>query len=289
MTAMHLLVLLISLAAFTGLALAMPKYGKAVFSNPLSDARRQMLRLAGWSLLIVALALSIYRWQFDIGTVTWLGWLSVAGLVPVLVLSRWAEKPGIRQNNKRRSLAQRSGRESGGSGFESAKRGQSSSASRVVFAAAALLIPLAWFSAQLYTAPIKPLMRDDAIHGQIGPWTFTLAEREQGPLEIVNRDVPQKVFVIRFCDVCDRDIRIAYLNVREPRFLEGSGDALRTADNAFQGRGREKTAEIPVPRGTTLDDGLWLTVESTDGEVYHRRFDIQRLSPAMARFIRKDA
>jgi len=108
-----------------------------------------------------------------------------------------------------------------------------------------------------------------------------LAEKDQQSPEIVALDVPLKAFVIRFCDGCDRDIRMAYLKVRKPH-------SLRAAGNAFEGRGREKTAEIPLPRAATLDDGLWLTVEATNGEVYHQRFDIQHLSPAMARFIRED-
>ena len=131
------------------------------------------------------------------------------------------------------------------------------------------------------------LLREDAVHGEIGPWTFTLAEKDQKPPEFVALDVPLKAFVIRFCDGCERDIRMAYLKVREPRFFPGAGGSLRTAGNAFEGRGREKTAEIPLPRMATLGDGLWLTVEATNGEVYHQRFDIQRLSPTLAQFIQE--
>jgi len=288
MTAVHLLVLLISLAGFAGLALAMPKHGKAIFRQPLSDARRQLLRLAGWLLLAVALALGMDRWRFDIGTVTWLGWLSVAGLVLVFVLSRWAVRPGSRPKNEGSFFMQRPAQKSGNADSESADTGPSLSTRGTVFAAAALLIPLAWFTGQLLTTPIKPLLREDAIHGDVGPWSFTLAEKEQNQPEIVALNVPLKAFVIRFCDGCERDIRMAYLKVREPRFLPGVGGSLRAAGNAFEGRGREKTAEVPLPRAATLGDGLWLTVEATNGEVYHQRFDIQRLSPAMARFIRED-
>jgi len=286
-TGLNIVVFVASILGFTGLALAMPKHSKAVFQQPLSDTCRQLLRLAGWLLLAVALALGIARWRFDIGTVTWLGWLSVAGLALVFVLSRRAAKPESRPKNKNSSFTQPPERQSGSADSESADTVPSFSTQHTVFVAAALLIPLVWFVGQLLTTPIKPLLREDAVHGEIGPWTFTLAEKDQKPPEFVALDVPLKAFVIRFCDGCERDIRMAYLKVREPRFFPGAGGSLRTAGNAFEGRGREKTAEIPLPRMATLGDGLWLTVEATNGEVYHQRFDIQRLSPTLAQFIQE--
>ena len=57
------------------------------------------------------------------------------------------------------------------------------------------------------------------------------------------------------------------------------------AGNAFGGRGTDKRVEIPIPRAASIQDGLWLTVEGNDGSVHQQRFAIERLSPALARFI----
>ena len=279
MTMFNIAVFLSGLLGFAGLALAMPKHSKAVFQRPLPHAWRRLLRTGGWVFLALALALSIYCWHVDIGTVTWLGWLSLAGLVLVFVFPRWSLP------NKTITGSLRDGpiREPGSDGradTDTSSTWRRLPATRTVFAAAALLIPLVWFSGQLLSTPKKPLLRDDAIHGQVGPWRFTLAEKQQEPPDIVALDVPLKAFVIRFCENCEREIRMVYLKVRKPH-------SLRAAGNAFEGRGPEKTAEIPVPRAATVDDGLWLTVEATNGEVYYQQFDIDRLSPSLARFIQE--
>lgn len=277
MTLLNIAVLLLSLAGFVALALAMPKHSKQVMRKNLSDSQRRVLRVSGWVLLAAALWLGVAQWHFDVGTVTWLGWLTIAGIALVFYLPNWPWQPEstpAKARQRKRDMGEVVGQ-------ESAIKLRRSTVARAVFVALALLLPFGSFVWQLLNTPDKPLLRMDAVHGEIGPWTFTLAEKDRKPPEIVALDVPLKAFVIRFCDGCDRDIRMVYLKVREPR-------SLRAAGNAFEGRGREKTAAIPLPRAATLDDGLWLTVEATSGEVYHQRFEIQRLSPAMARLVRED-
>jgi len=275
MTLVHAALLLTSLAGFMALALAMPRHSQHVLRRPLPSARRHLLRLLGWLLLAAALALGMAQWRFGVGLVTWLGWLTIAGVALVFHLSWWAgqsEIPSARARKRQRDNA-----ETGAA--VTAVPGHAPMA-RTMLASLVLLLPLGGFAWQLLHVAEKPLLREDAIHGQIGPWAFSLAEKDRKPPQVVALDVPLKEFVIRFCEGCERDIRMAYLKVREPR-------SLRAAGNAFEGQGTEKTAEIPVPRSATRDDGLWLTVEANNGEVYHQRFDIQRLSPALAGFIRE--
>lgn len=281
MTMLHIVVLLLSFAGFVALALAMPKHSKHILRRNLPESQRRVLRLLGWVLLAVALGLGVRQWHFDVGTVIWLGWLTIAGVALVFYLPNWPWQPAGKPNNKPSKERKSKCDEGEVVTRESAMAPRRSPAARVGIAALVLSLPLGGFAWQLLNTPDKPLLREDAVQGEIGPWIFTLAEKDQEPPEIVALNVPLKAFVIRFCNGCDRDIRIAYLKVREPRSLQAAG-------NAFEGRGREKTAEIPLPRAATLDDGLWLTVEATNGEVYHRQLDIQRLSPAMARFIRED-
>lgn len=278
MTVIHILVLLLSLSGFIALALAMPKHSKQVLRRHLPDSLRRVMRGLGWTLLALALGLGIAQWQFDVGTVTWLGWLNIAGVSLAFYLPRWPWQP----ESKPAKVRKRKGSVVKAVGPGSMMMPRRSRTMRFGIATFALLLPFGAFAWQLLNTPDKPLLRDDALHGDIGPWSFWLAEKDQGPPEVVALDVPLKAFVIRFCDGCERDIRMAYLKVREPR-------SLRAAGNAFEGRGREKTVEIPLPRAATLSDGLWLTVEATNGDVYYQRFDIQRLSPAMAGFIREEA
>ena len=115
---------------------------------------------------------------------------------------------------------------------------------RVAFIAGLLAAPLVLFTWQLITTPERPLLRDDALHGQIGPCTFSLAEQDKHAPEIVALGVPLKTFVIRFCDACQRDIRQASLKIRQPHNTSVAG-------NAFAGRGTDKRVEIPVPRAAS--------------------------------------
>ncbi|MFV0278247.1 MAG: DUF3325 domain-containing protein [Parahaliea sp.] len=288
MTGAHIVVLLPSLAGFVALALAMPRHSKHILRKNLTDTQRRVLRVLGWVLLTAALWLGVVQWRFDVGMVTWLGWLTVTGLALVFYLPKWPWQPAARPNN-RPGKARVSNRDNDEVVTPaSAMKARRSPVVHTGFAAFALLLPPGGVAWQLLNAGEKPLLRADAIHGEIGRWTFTLAEKDQKPPEVAALDVPLKAFVIRFCDGCERDIRMAYLKVRQPRFPASAVGTFRSAGIAFEGRGREKTAEIPLPRAAKLDDGLWLTVEATNGEVYHRRLDIQRLSPAMARFIREN-
>lgn len=317
MTTIHLAIFILSLCGFTALALAMPRHNRQLLNKVLSPASRLVIRAVGWLFLASALGLGMATFNFDVGTVAWLGWLSVAGLVLALVLSSRDAKPTRRPKDKSVGWVERSDKFGwhkfgqlswpSGRGADAPSHTQQAmvrrdsnvgyryratqptehqpvseprryGAVRSGLAAAALLIPLAGFAWQLLTTPVKPLHRDDAIHGEIGPWTFSLAEKDQNSPELMAMDIPLKSFVIQFCEGCDADIRMAYLKVRQPR-------TSRAAGNGFEGRGREKTATIAVPAAARLDDGIWLTVEGKDGQQYSRAFAIEALSPAMATFI----
>ena len=265
MTPLNLGVFLLSLVGFVALAAGMPKHAKHLIQRELSPTVSRLLRTLGWLLLAAALAIGIKQWHTDVGLVTWLGWLTVAGLLLGFYLPLWPWQP-VTKTTKPRP--------------EKADTPVPRSSGQVTSAALLLAAPLVLFTWQLVITPAQPLLREDALHGQIGPWTFTLAEQDKHAPEIVALDVPLKTFVIRFCDACQRDIRLASLKIRQPHNANAAG-------NAFAGRGTDKLVEIPVPRAASKRDGLWLTVEGTDGSVHQQRFAIERLSPALARFIEK--
>lgn len=277
---MHCYVFLLCLSGFIALSLAMPKHSGHLLDKVFSTFFCRMLQGIGWGGLAISMGIAIQNWQIGIGLVTWFAWLTISGITWVLYLTYW---PWFSNSNFHNLPSKKRNK----------KWSEETLASRPFFsffnfsslvgkglAGVILVIPFSGFGWQLLATPDKPLLRDDALHSQVGPWPFSLAEKEQQAPEVVALGVPLKAFVIQFCESCDKDIRMAYLKVREPR-------SLRVLGNGFGGRGREKTSIIPLPRAATVDDGLWLTVGGNDGAIYQQRFDIQRLSPAMADFIRK--
>ncbi len=268
MTLIHITVFIVSLLGFG--ALAMPRHYQPVKSTALSKSRINMLRVTGWSLLTMALILGLGGWTYSIGIVTWLGWLTVAGLALVFFLASGGAPSKIRMQSRQPTAAP-----------ETTYAASANASHRFTGLAAILLLaPLTAFAWQLLSSSQKPLLREDAVTGKIGPWSFTLAEKDRKSPELVAMDIPLKTFVIRFCDGCDANIRMAYLKIREPHLL-------RAAGNGFKGRGREKSVEIPVPAAANLDDDIWLTVEGNDGEIYQQAFDIRQLSPALSTFLRE--
>jgi uncharacterized protein DUF3325 len=276
MTLLHLAVLTFALLGFIALAVAMPRHGKHLLQRALPPMAARMVRITGWLLLAIALAIGISQWRFSIGTVTWLGWLSLAGVALVFYLPLWPWQPVKRQRPARKPRPN-----TNTVGWVECNETQQTQNRSISYALASLvlLLPLAAFSWQLAATPQKPLMRNDALQGRIGPWTFVIAEAERKAPEIVALDVPLKEFVIRFCESCNAEIRQAYFKVRKPR-------SLRAAGNAFSGQ-QERHVEIPIPAAAALDDGLWLTVESNDGDVYHHQVAIENLSPSLAAFIKE--
>lgn len=273
MTLLNLTLLLITFAGFTCLALAMPRHSKHLLQRSLSPQATRLAKITGWALLGVALILAAVQWRFSIGVVTWFGWLSLAGVALVFALPRWPWQPVNPQRPARKNAARKTR-------IPLATEPVPASPAKIAMALAVIALPLTVFAWQLAGTGQKPLLRDDALTGDIGPWTFVIAEKDQGAPEIVALDVPLKQFVIRFCERCQGEIRQAFLKVREPRSTTAAG-------NAFFGRGEEKAVQIPIPVAATLSDDLWLTVEGNDGTFHHQPLSIERLSPSLATFIKE--
>ncbi|MFA5631778.1 MAG: DUF3325 domain-containing protein [Porticoccaceae bacterium] len=285
-----------SLAGFVCLMLAMPKHYSFVTQTTLDGRRKHVLRGAGWLALLLAVLIAIQYWAFDVGLVVWLGWLSVVGVALVFCLPYWPWQAKAKKRLSSRKakavvgwVEERNPTE--GLPGQASHRWVSrcstqptgtlrmgSPLRRVVLALAVSLIPLAGFFWQLWHAPEKPLLRANAYHSHIGPWDYTLAEISTAAPEVEALQLGVKEFLIRFCDSCNAEIRIAYLKVREPR-------TLRSAGMSFSGN-RERYVELAIPPKATLEDGLWLTVVSKQGEVFQQRLEIEQVSPAMAEFIR---
>lgn len=270
---MQLMVFVLCLVGFVCLMLGMPKHFAFVTQATLGNSQQRVLRGVGWLTLLLAVLFAMRQWPWDEGLVVWLGWLSVVGVALVFCLPYW---PWQAKTKKR--LSSRKAKVEVTEGNEATV----STPSRPLWNSAAiagcmalLLVSAVW---QYQQTPVKPLLREDAYHGQIGPWAYTLAEIHTDAPEVEALQLGIKEFLIRFCDICNAEISIAYLKVREPR-------TLRSAGMSFSGN-RERYVELAIPPKATLDNGLWITVVSKQGEVFKQRLEFEQVSPAMAEFIR---
>ncbi len=78
--------------AMTGLALAMPRQHKLLFSAALSESRSRLLRVSAVVAMLIGLTLAIAELGGEIGGVIWLCQLMLAGLLLIALLAwqnRW--------------------------------------------------------------------------------------------------------------------------------------------------------------------------------------------------------
>ncbi|GLT01015.1 hypothetical protein GCM10007897_24060 [Sphingobium jiangsuense] len=264
-----MLLLAFSIAGFALLALSRPREAQIVLKWPLSSQRQSAFRIAGWLFLGLALASSILAWRLNFGPFLWIGWMMLAVPAVAFAITYWPWRP------KRLHRA---------TNFASAVPVLSGPL-RVfwqgLLTLALIAIPagLVW---AVHEAPIHPLLRDDAVAGKVGPWTFTMVEEERGPPETIGEDVVAKHVMLRFCDACDEQIRSAYLKVRKPRLPLAIG-------MEFEGARSAREVTLVIPPGIELADGIWLTAIGTDGSVHIAEIPLSQLMPATARQISEQA
>lgn len=85
----HLAVLVLNLSGFILLALASEREGKVLLRRLAVTSTRRRFRWCGGSLLGLAWGVSAWGWQAHFGTVLWFGWLSVAAVALVFVITYW--------------------------------------------------------------------------------------------------------------------------------------------------------------------------------------------------------
>ena len=261
MTPVHLAILLISLAGFAALALATERHAEHLLGRLPAPQWRLLARAIGWALLAIALALGIGAMGTGVGITLWLGWLSIAALALVFAFPKWPWQPQQR-------AAARPARAAPAAALPPAPP----RLRRWLAAALLAAVPVVFLLA-LKATPIAPLLRADAFAGQVGPWSFRLAESNHNVPDLVAMDIPMKSYQVRFCEDCDAQIRAAYLKVNKPRSLRAAGIVLN-------GARWNRTVDIQLPANTTADSMLWLTVVGKDGEMHQAAVRLADVSPA---------
>ncbi len=271
---LNLAVFISSLAGFICLALASDRQGEFLLHRAPRKQERRIFRLIGWPFLAVAWLLCWQGWGWSIGTVAWLGWLTMAGagLTFYLPWWPWQEKKPVRA--KPAPVAKAAPKAAGIGNTESASRMSTRS---LVLASSLLAIPAAFVIYLTQQGP-QPVFGNNALQSQIGPWSFALAEtNDQAPISGPT-GAHRKGFQIRFCQACDPHIRRAYLQVSKP-------EPMPTPRQAFNSTRWTRSVEIAIPPNSEVEHQLWLTVEAKNGEIYHQAFDFHQVSPVTAAFI----
>ncbi|MFC3865967.1 DUF3325 domain-containing protein [Alcaligenes aquatilis] len=271
---LNLAVFISSLAGFICLALASDRQGEFLLHRAPRKQKRRIFRLIGWPFLAVAWLLCWQGWGWSIGTVAWLGWLTMAGagLTFYLPWWPWQEKKPVRA--KPAPVAKAAPKAAGIGNTESASRMSTRS---LVLASSLLAIPAAFVIYLTQQGP-QPVFGNNALQSQIGPWSFALAEtNDQAPISGPT-GAHRKAFQIRFCQACDPHIRRAYLQVSKP-------EPMPTPRQAFNSTRWTRSVEIAIPPNSEVEHQLWLTVEAKNGEIYHQAFDFHQVSPVTAAFI----
>lgn len=84
---MDFLAFALAFAGFASIAMGMERHSRQVFGHVPETAPRRLLMLAGWALLALSLVPALAVRGPSIGSVLWLGWLTVAGFIVGLMLS----------------------------------------------------------------------------------------------------------------------------------------------------------------------------------------------------------
>lgn len=84
----HVLLLLLALAAFQALCAGLPRHQQALFRRKLDAPATRGLRVAGWVLLVALYACAWAAYGFGRGTVLTAGYATVGALAAVAVLNR---------------------------------------------------------------------------------------------------------------------------------------------------------------------------------------------------------
>lgn len=312
---LNLAVFIISLAGFICLALASDRQGEFLLHRTPSEKERLIFRLLGWPLLFVALVLCWQGWGWSMGTVAWLGWLTMAGggLTFYLPWWPWQEKKPVRarpapaakaapkavgadntastssdaiagKNGMAAANSSTASTSAGATRTEPSQAGVTPTVSRfstrnLVFASSLLAIPAAFMIYLAQQGP-EPVFGNHALQGQIGPWSFALAETNNKAPISAPTGAHRKAFQIRFCQACDPHIRRAYLQVSKP-------EPMPAPRQAFSNTRWTRAVEIVIPPNSELEHQLWLTVEAKSGEIYHQAFDFHQVSPMTAAFIQQ--
>jgi hypothetical protein len=140
-----------------------------------------------------------------------------------------------------------------------------------------LLIPLGfmpeYFADEALTRGDNGLGEREIGDVQVGPWSLRLAEVHDAAPTPEGLAGYMKDFNAALCDACIGQVKATYLRIGKPR-------SLRTAGAIFAGSPYRMSTELPVPKKTTADAELWITMEGWDGTLHQASIPLRQATPA---------
>jgi hypothetical protein len=131
---------------------------------------------------------------------------------------------------------------------------------------ALVLTAPAWF---LYTS-LTPVFPPAWESRTLGTLTVTPTPHDDG--EPYRHDGQRvKDFSFRFCEGCDRNMRLAAVHVGN-----SPASPAETETGLVHGHGALKEAHVPYPEQVGASDRLWLSVQTWDGTVHHASWPLRR-------------
>ncbi|RBQ32076.1 hypothetical protein CRU92_04720 [Arcobacter sp. FW59] len=261
----YLFVIILAIIGFLFLAMGSKKESLVLLNREISNKEKMLFKTFGWSFLVITLFVCVYLWTFSYGIFLYLAVLILASLLVIVFIGFKAYK---KEKNNFENISSKEQNESLGN-FSFAK---------VVGIIALVLLPLG-VAYSLYTLPKYQLLSENAIKDKIGEFEFVLAEHISGKGFVTSQGMPMQTFHLRFCEECDLKIKYAYLRVNKPRNLSNAGIAF---DSPYW----DRTSTIQLNNLNEKSE-LYLTVVSSNGEVYQKSWSVKESFPKTLEWLEK--
>lgn len=260
----YLFVTILSIVGFLFLAMIRKRESEILLNREVLEKEKVLYKTFGWVFLVATLFVCVYLWHFSYGIFLYLAVLIFASLLVIVFIGFIAYK---KDKND----------------FENIKEVKNEnlekfSFTKIVGIIALVLLPLG-VAYSLFTLPKHPLESENAIKDKIGEFEFVLSEHRTGKGFVTAQGMPMQTYHLRFCQECDLKIKYAYLRINKPRNLSNAGIVF---DSPYWNR----TSTIQL---NNLNDKseLYLTVVSSNGEIYQKSWNIKETFPKTLEWLEK--
>ncbi|WP_419677558.1 DUF3325 family protein [Aliarcobacter lanthieri] len=262
---LYLFVIILAIIGFLFLAMGSKKESLVLLNREIPNKERILFKSFGWAFLVITFFICVYLWTFSYGMFLYLAVLILASLLVIVFIGFKAYKKEKNNFENISSKVENKSLEK----FDFVK---------IVGILALVLLPLG-VAYSLFTLPKHPLVSENTIKDKIGEFELVLAEHISGKGFITPQGMPMQTFHLRFCEECDLKIKYAYLRVNKPRNLSNAGIVF---DSPYW----DRTSTIQLNNLNEKSE-LYLTVVSSNGEVYQKSWNIKENFPKTLEWLEK--
>ncbi|WP_418185494.1 DUF3325 domain-containing protein [Aliarcobacter vitoriensis] len=261
----YLFIIILAILGFLFLAMARKRESEILLNREVLEKEKMLFKTFAWAFLVVTFFICVYLWSFSYGMFLYLAVLIFASLLVIVFIGFKAYK---KEKNNFENISSK----------EQNKSLEKFSFAKIVGIIALVLLPLG-VAYSLYTLPKYPLQSENAIKDKIGEFEFVLAEHISGKGFVTVQGMPMQTFHLRFCQECDLKIKYAYLRINKPRNLSNVGIVF---DSPYW----DRTSTIQL-NNLNENSELYLTVVSSNGEVYQKSWSVKETFPKTLEWLEK--